>query len=101
MPFERLTQAALVSGLHVLYPFYGRDADRFLRLLPTDFRHLQGQPKRILRELLARYVPRQIWDLPKHGFDFPLAAFLEGDDFTLVRTYLDDRPLAPHWAAAP
>jgi asparagine synthase (glutamine-hydrolysing) len=27
--------------------------------------------------------------LPKHGFDFPLAAFLEDDDFALVRTYLD------------
>lgn len=89
MPSDRLTQAALVSGLHVRYPFYDRETNRFLRQLPTDYHHLPNQPKRILRELLARYVPRPIWDLPKHGFDFPLAAFLEGDDFALVRTYLD------------
>ena len=89
MPSDRLTQATVVSGLHVRYPFYGRETDRFLRQLPTDYRHLPDQPKRILRELLARYVPRPIWDLPKHGFDFPLAAFLEDDDFALVRTYLD------------
>lgn len=89
MPFERLTQATIVSGLLVRYPFYGRDTDRFLRQLPAEFLHLHDRPKRILRELLARYIPRQIWDLPKHGFDFPLAAFLEGDGFALVRTYLD------------
>ena len=34
---------------------------------------MPGQPKRILRALLARYVPREIWDVPKHGFNFPLA----------------------------
>ncbi len=89
MPFERLTQATVVTGLQVRYPFYGRDTDRFLRQLPTEFLHLHDQPKRILRELLARYVPRRIWDLPKHGFDFPLAAFLESDNFALVRAYLD------------
>jgi asparagine synthase (glutamine-hydrolysing) len=90
MPFERLTQATRVSGLAVNYPFYERDTDRFLRQLPADFRHLPEQPKRILRALLARYVPRELWDLPKHGFDFPLAAFLEGDDFALVRGHLDE-----------
>jgi asparagine synthase (glutamine-hydrolysing) len=90
MPFERLTQATRVSGLPVRYPFYERDTDGFLRQLPADFRHLPEQPKRILRALLARYVPRELWDLPKHGFDFPLAAFLEGEDFALVRTHLDE-----------
>ena len=89
MPCDRLTQATLVSGLQVRYPFYGRDTDRFIRQLRTDFRHLPGQPKRILRALLARYVPQQIWDLPKHGFDFPLRDFLAGDDFGWCARYLD------------
>ena len=52
-------------------------------------RYLPGQPKRILRALLARYVPPQIWDLPKHGFDFPLQQFLAADDHALVRRYLE------------
>jgi len=50
---------------------------------------LPGQPKRILRALLARYVPVAIWDLPKHGFNFPLSNFLSGDDFLLLRRHLD------------
>ncbi len=41
-------------------------------------------------------MPRDIWDVPKHGFNFPLYEFLAADDFALVRRYLDPglwRPL--------
>ena len=89
MPNERLTQATLVSGMSVRCPFSERDTDGFIRQLRTDWRYLPGQPKRILRALLARYVPREIWDVPKHSFDFPLHTFLAGDDFALVRRYVD------------
>ena len=92
MPSDRLTQASLISGLRVRYPFCDPDTDRFIRQLRTDWRHLPGEPKRILRALLARYIPRNVWDLPKHGFDFPLLPFLAGDDFALVRRHLDPAP---------
>ena len=89
MPCERLTQAMAVTGASVRFPFLAREVDGFLRQLRTEFRHGPGQPKRILRELLARHVPRPLWDLPKHGFDFPLTEFLRGDDHHLVRHHLD------------
>ncbi len=89
MPSDRLTQASLISGLQVRYPFCDPDTDRFIRQLRTDWRHLPGEPKRILRAILASYIPRNVWDLPKHGFDFPLLPFLAGDDFKLVRRHLD------------
>jgi asparagine synthase (glutamine-hydrolysing) len=52
-------------------------------------RFAEGQEKRILREILARYVPRQIWDAPKHGFDFPFQAFLAADNYALARMYIE------------
>jgi asparagine synthase (glutamine-hydrolysing) len=88
MPSDRLSQSALITGMPVRYPFFDARTNRFLRQLRTDWRWLPGQPKRILRALLARYVPAQIWDLPKHGFDFPLQQFLAADDHALVRRYL-------------
>lgn len=51
---------------------------------------MPGQPKRILRALLARYVPRAIWDGPKRGFTFPLHDFLAGDDWALVHQHVLD-----------
>lgn len=88
MPCARLAQAMRLSGLRVRFPFCARDVDGFLRQLPTEWRHLPGQPKRILRELLARYVPVEIWDRPKQGFTFPLHDFLAGDDYALVRRHV-------------
>jgi asparagine synthase (glutamine-hydrolysing) len=88
MPCDRLTQAMQLTGARVRFPFLARDVDGFLRQLPTEWRHLPGQPKRILRELLARCVPRELWDAPKHGFDFPLHDFLAGDDFMLVHRHV-------------
>ena len=89
MPSDRLSQAALVSGLSVRYPFCDPQTDRFLRQLRTEYRYLPGQPKRILRALLARYVPTPRWDGPKHGFNFPLSDFLAAQDYLVVRRYLD------------
>jgi asparagine synthase (glutamine-hydrolysing) len=88
MPSDRLTQSMRLTGLQVRLPFIARDVDAYLRQLPTEWRYAPGQPKRILRALLARYIPREIWDGPKHGFDFPLHDFLAGDGFALVRRHV-------------
>lgn len=88
MPCDRLSQATLLTGLRPRYPFAQRQVDGYLRQLRTDYLHLPGAPKRILRALLARYVPRELWDVPKHGFDFPLHDFLVGDEHALVRRFL-------------
>jgi asparagine synthase (glutamine-hydrolysing) len=90
MPCDRLTQAMRLTGLRVRFPFCARDVDGFLRQLPTEWRHVPGQPKRILRELLARYVPRELWQGPKQGFTFPLHDFLAEDGFALVRQHVLD-----------
>ncbi len=90
MPCDRLTQAMRLTGLRVRFPFCARDVDGFLRQLPTEWRHVPGQPKRILRELLARYVPRELWEGPKQGFTFPLHDFLADDGFALVRQHVLD-----------
>ena len=89
MPSDRLSQAMSVSGITVRLPYCEPNTDRYIRQLRTDFRYLPGQPKRILRSLLARHVPASIWDAPKHGFDFPLREFLAADNFALVRRHLD------------
>ena len=88
MTCDRLNQALVISSATVRFPFWDANTERFLRRLRIDHRYLPGQPKRILRALLGRYVPTILWDLPKHGFNFPLHEFLAGDDFHLVQRHL-------------
>jgi asparagine synthase (glutamine-hydrolysing) len=95
MPSDRLNQAALISGLDVRFPFCDPEVEAWLRGQPLAHRWQEGSAKHILRALLARHVPRQLWDLPKHGFDFPLLEFLSADSFHVVRRYL----LNDRWAS--
>lgn len=88
MPCHRLTQASRVTGMQPRYPFTDQHTDQFLRSLCAEFRHLPNEPKRILRALLSRYVPRDIWDAPKHGFDFPLTEFLVANKHAMVHRFL-------------
>lgn len=89
MPCERLNQALLLSPAPVRFPFWDREVSSLIRTLPRDFLHRPAEPKRILRSVLSRYLPREMWDLPKHSFDFPLCEFLAADDCALVRHWLD------------
>lgn len=88
MPSDRLSQAALMTGLDVRFPFCSPGVDRHLRSLPKSYRWQADESKRILRALLARHVPRPLWDVPKHGFNFPLEGFLSHGNHELIRHYL-------------
>jgi asparagine synthase (glutamine-hydrolysing) len=79
-----------ICGVRMGFPFYEMQTDRFLRSLPVEYRHAPGEPKRILRSLLTRYVLPEIWDGPKRGFTFPLHEFLAAENFQLVRRHLDE-----------
>lgn len=92
MPGDRLHDGARLSGLTLRFPYWDPAVDSFIRALPVAWRYLEGQPKRLLRALLARHVPRELWDVPKHGFDFPLMDFLRGDDHALVKRYVLNSP---------
>ena len=88
MPSDRLSQAALITGLDVRFPFYDPGVETWLRGQPLAYRWREEAPKHILRALLARHVPRSLWDLPKHSFDFPLLEFLSAENFQVVHRYL-------------
>lgn len=88
MPCDRLGQAACATGLDVRFPYWAPPVAAWLRALPMAWRWQADSPKHLLRRLLARHVPRALWEGPKRGFDFPLQRFLAAEDFKMVRRYL-------------
>ena len=59
-------------------PFLDHRFVEFTWRLPERAKVRDGQGKWLVRQLLARHVPRELWERPKMGFDPPLADWLRG-----------------------
>lgn len=89
LPDDRIHQASTMTGLEVRFPYFDPGVTEWVEGLDLDLRYHPAEPKRVLKTLLDRYIPRSVWDTPKHGFDFPFLSFMVTNDCALVRQYLD------------
>ncbi|MHB1739514.1 MAG: asparagine synthase (glutamine-hydrolyzing) [Actinomycetes bacterium] len=74
----KVDRASMQVALEVRVPLLAREVVEQAWSLPAAALTRAGTGKWVLREVLARYVPRPLTDRPKQGFDPPLAGWLRG-----------------------
>lgn len=74
----KVDRAAMSASLETRTPFLDARVIRAAWTLPFDALVRGRQGKFILRDILHRYVPRDIIDRPKQGFAVPLDRWLRG-----------------------
>ena len=74
----KLDRATMAVGLEGRAPLLDHRVINFAFQLPPSMKIRDGQSKWILREVLHRYVPPELTDRPKTGFDVPIASWLRG-----------------------
>jgi asparagine synthase (glutamine-hydrolysing) len=57
-------------------PFLDQRIIEFVSRLPSDFKYRHGQGKFILKDIVHKYVPKQLMERPKMGFGVPLENWL-------------------------
>ncbi len=82
----KLDRASMVVGLEGRVPLLDHRVAEFAWRLPLAWRTDERQGKVLLRRVLARYVPRPLFERPKMGFEIPIAAWLRG----ALRQWADD-----------
>ncbi len=76
----KVDRAGMAVSLENRVPMLDKDVLKYAFALPTDFKctSIDGRlvSKRILKDVLYRYVPKEIMDRPKKGFSVPLTRWL-------------------------
>ncbi len=66
----------MAVSLETRVPMLDKDVVEFAWTLPLSCRREEGVSKKILRDILYRYVPRELMERPKKGFSIPLHQWL-------------------------
>lgn len=74
----KVDRASMANSLETRAPFLDHDLIKLAYKLPTPLRIDGREGKRALREILYKYVPREIIERPKTGFSIPIADWLRG-----------------------
>lgn len=74
----KVDRAAMSASLETRVPFLDHRIVEFALATPLHSKIRSGKTKWLLRELLARHVPRSLFERPKQGFTLPLDQWLRG-----------------------
>ena len=74
----KVDRAAMGISLETRIPFLDPDVIALSARMPLNMKIRDGQSKWPLRQILYRYVPRDLIERPKRGFSIPIATWLRG-----------------------
>lgn len=85
--------ATMAHGLEARAPLLDPDVLRFALSLPDEWLVNGDGGKRILKDVLFRYVPPQLFDRPKQGFSVPLDEWFRHELKARVEALAHSEPL--------
>jgi asparagine synthase (glutamine-hydrolysing) len=89
----KVDRAAMACSLETRAPYLDHRVFEFAASLPLHLKLHGGRTKRVIREVLYRYVPPSLIERPKAGFGIPLDRWLRGPLRDWASSLLEPRRL--------
>jgi len=89
----KVDRAAMANSLETRIPMLDINVIEFSMSLPINFKIKGSNGKFILKELLNKFLPKNLYDRPKQGFALPIESWLKGPLYDWAENLLDPRKL--------
>lgn len=93
---QKVDRATMSVSLEGREPFLDQDIVEWAAQLPSEYKYHRGEKKYILKQIVHKYIPREIMERPKMGFGIPIENWLSTELKALVNEYLSEESLKLH-----
>jgi asparagine synthase (glutamine-hydrolysing) len=87
---QKVDRASMTASLEGREPFMDQHIIEWAAQIPDEYKYRNGVKKYLLREIVHRYIPKELMDRPKMGFAIPIANWLRTELRPLLETYLSN-----------
>jgi asparagine synthase (glutamine-hydrolysing) len=84
----KVDRTSMQHALEVRVPLLDHNVVDAILLLPRNMKYRNGTSKWILKEILKKYIPENLWKRPKQGFLPPMNDWLKGPLNQMMHDYL-------------
>jgi asparagine synthase (glutamine-hydrolysing) len=76
---QKVDRATMSVSLEGREPFLDHRIIEWAARLPMNYKYNNGNKKHIIKEIVHKYLPKEVMDRPKTGFGIPIAEWLSTD----------------------
>jgi asparagine synthase (glutamine-hydrolysing) len=84
---QKVDRAGMSVSLEGREPFLDHRIIEWAAQLPMEYKYNKCNKKYIIKEIVHKYLPKEMMDRPKMGFGIPIAEWLQNDLKQFVDTY--------------
>lgn len=88
---QKVDRSTMTVSLEGREPFLDHHIIEFAARLPDSYKYHNGVKKRIIRDIVHQYVPKELMDRPKMGFAIPIANWLTHELRPLVEAFISEK----------
>ncbi len=92
----KVDRASMSVSLEAREPLLDHRIAEYMFKVPVSLKYKNSTKKYLLKKILYKYVPKELLERPKSGFQPPLNYWLRGDLEFLLDIYLDEKRMKEH-----